>query len=93
MSGADVFIGENSPLYSTGALGFISHMSICDAPPHRKKRMVDFAGLRRAGSACDPNAAFPNGNPKQAVVEAVIKERRLSAAENNGFFTARGDVF
>jgi len=43
-------MGENSPLNSIGASGFMSHMSMWDAPPHRKKRIVDLAGLRRAGS-------------------------------------------
>ena len=46
--------------------------------------MVDFAGLRLVGSDSDPNAAFPKGRPKQAVVEAVIKERLLNAAEKSG---------
>lgn len=61
-----------------------------DAPPHKKNRIVDFAGLRLAGSDSDPNAAFPNGRPKQAVADAVMKERLLNAAENSGLLMGVG---
>ncbi len=33
--------------YSRGAFGFMSHMSTCDAPPLRKKRIVERALPRR----------------------------------------------
>ena len=36
-------IGRNGPRYSSGALGFISHISICEDPPHIKNTMVDLA--------------------------------------------------
>ncbi len=84
MSGAVVAMGENSPRYSTGASGFMSHMSMWEAPPQRKKRIVDLAGFFRWGVGVLAKAAFPRGSPKQAAVEAVRKERRLRAEENSG---------
>ena len=44
------------------------------------------AGFLRTAELCDPNAARPKGRPKQAVVEAVMKDRRLNAAEKSGAF-------
>jgi hypothetical protein len=60
-------------------------MSIWEAPPQRKKRIVDLAGFLRWGTGIDPAAAVPpKGKPKQAAVEAAMKERLLSAEENSG---------
>jgi hypothetical protein len=59
-------------------------MSMWEAPPHRKKRMVDLAGFFRAGTKVLPEAAAPSGSPKQAVADAARKERRLKAEPNSG---------
>jgi hypothetical protein len=59
-------------------------MSMCEAPPQRKNRIVDFAGFLRSGAVSDPKADFPKGSPKQAAVDAVRNERLLSADENRG---------
>ena len=64
MPGAEVEIGWNVPRYSTGASGFMSHVSMCDAPPLSQMRMVDFAGLRRAGAEVSGADAFPRFIPK-----------------------------
>ena len=42
------------------------------------------AGFLRCGAALPNGAALPKGSPKQAAVEAVTKERLLSAEENKG---------
>ena len=70
-------MGWNSPRYSAGALGFMSHMSMWEAPPQRKKRTVDLAVLLRGSAGWAEEAVLPKGRPKQAAVEAVRKERRL----------------
>jgi len=59
-------------------------MSMCEAPPQRKNRIVDFAGLRRRSAVSAPKADFPKGRPKHAAVDAVRNERLLSADENRG---------
>src|SRR5438067_1485529 len=46
MPAALVAIGWNSPRYSAGALGFMSQVSICDAPPLSQMRIVDLAFFR-----------------------------------------------
>ena len=49
---------------------------MCEAPPQRKKRTVDFAVLLRGATGGAAEAVLPKGSPKQAAVEAVMKERR-----------------
>ncbi len=43
--GAEVAIGTKGPRYSNGAWGFRSHISRCDAPPHRKNKIVTSQSL------------------------------------------------
>src|SRR4051812_41523887 len=66
MSGAVVWIGLNSPRYSTGACGLRSHISMCDAPPQRKKSTVERAGLRGSATAGASAASAPGRQPKPA---------------------------
>jgi hypothetical protein len=66
-----------------------------EAPPQRKNRIVDLAVFLRWETGPAPEAvAPPKGRPKHAAVEAVMKERLLSAEANNGrgewCFTASG---
>ena len=85
MPGADVEIGSNGPRYSRGAFNFISHVSTCEAPPHRKNRIVDFAlpasespvGELPAVSAALPQLMPTPGNPARPVADAARKERRF----------------
>ena len=78
-------MGRKSPRYSAGASGFISHMSMWDAPPHKKKSTVDRAGLRRVSGVCAAETERPNGRPKHAAVDAVRKARRLKVEPNRAW--------
>ena len=57
----------------------MSHMSIWDAPPHKKNRMVDFAEVEldagRLGVAATPGV--PNAIPANPTPEATRKVRRV----------------
>ena len=80
--GADVAIGSNGPRYSAGAFGFMSHMSMCDAPPHRKNRMVDLALPPEASTVSAARlerAGFPNATPPIPRLEATRNVRRETA--------------
>ena len=56
ISGAAVRIGKKGLRYSEGASGFKSHISTWEAPPQRKNKIVDLAGLERIETASDaPN--------------------------------------
>ena len=79
-------IDWNGLRISEGASGFMSHMSMCDAPPQRKKRIVDLAGLRRGAAPDAPNAEGPKLKPARPAVEAARNVRRLCAALNKGSF-------
>ena len=76
--GAEVAIGWNGPRYSTGASGFMSHMSMCDAPPHRKNRIVDLARppVVSAAGAAAARCGLPNCRPANPTPEATRNVRR-----------------
>jgi hypothetical protein len=57
---------------------------MCDAPPQRKKRMVDFAGRLRGARFAVPAAELPKLNPASPVADAAMNARRLRAGENSG---------
>ena len=68
MPGADVSTGLKVPRYSAGASGFMSQVSMCDAPPLSQMRMADFATFRLPvgeGAASARPARFTpkNGSP------------------------------
>src|SRR5262245_36911088 len=72
-------MGLKGPRMSSGAAGFMSHISMCDAPPHRKNRMVDLAvGCCAAGEAKD-EPGRPNDNPANPSPDATSIVRRLMA--------------
>ncbi len=69
-------IGAKGPRYSVGAFGFRSHMSICEDPPQRKNRIVDFASLRPCGTfAAAAGAVVPQDVPAKPMPEATRNER------------------
>src|SRR4051812_46969686 len=74
----------------------MSHMSMCDAPPQRKNRIVDFAGLRSAAASAAgvaaPEARGATRNPANPIVEATRKARRFIAGRKRGEFTDAGGV-
>ena len=82
-------MGLNSPRYSRGASGFMSHMSMCDEPPQRKNRIVDFAGCLRGAAIDVPNAERPKLNPASPIDDAAMNARRLMLGENSGTFIVR----
>ncbi len=81
---AEVAIGENGPRYSEGASGLRSHMSICDEPPHKKKRMTDFAlpppmlFASRSGVFASNGIEEPTDRPAKPVADAIKNARRWS---------------
>jgi hypothetical protein len=81
---ADVAIGEKGPRYSEGASGLRSHMSICDEPPHKKKRITDFALPpprlldKRSGFFAISDREAPTDRPAKPVADATKKARRWS---------------
>ena len=77
--GAVVATGRNSPRYSAGAAGFMSHRSTCDEPPQRKKRIVDFALAFPPGSAAAPGSAANPVSPAKPVALARSIARRPCA--------------
>src|SRR5262249_15692582 len=87
MSVALVRMGLNSPRNSRGASGFMSHMSMWDAPPQRKKSTADLAGFAitsSRGASGDAPRRARSGNPPKPGVDATRKSRRLSVGRNNG---------
>ena len=65
MPGTAVAIGANSPRYSTGASGFMSHVSIWLGPPKRKIMIARFArGRAVAAAAC---RASRSGRPRPSI--------------------------
>ena len=79
--GAEVAIGENGPRYSSGALGFMSHVSRCDAPPQRKNRIVDLAVPARTSEpvasvavACEISTPGNAANPVADATSIVLLE-------------------
>ncbi len=76
MPGADVSIGLNVPRYSAGASGFMSQVSMCDAPPLSQMRIADLATLRRGVSVGAANARAARSNPKALIPPAIRKSRR-----------------
>jgi hypothetical protein len=82
MPGALVLIGRNGPRYSTGASGFRSQVSTCEAPPHRKNRIVDLAFppvTRGVDGAA--GAGRPNRRPAMPTPDATRNVRRETANE------------
>ena len=72
-------IGRNAPRYSAGASGFMSQVSIWDAPPHRKNRIVDLAFPGRAADeVVAANAGVPKRSPAKPRLEATKNARRPS---------------
>ena len=79
-AGALVATGLKLPRYSAGASGFMSQVSMCDAPPLSQIMIADFAALRRgrrrgAGRAVrqvEPEEAQPAGDEEGAAVERQI---------------------
>jgi hypothetical protein len=64
----------------------MSHMSMWEEPPQRKKRIVDLAGLRRGVTAAVPAPELPKLKPASPSVEATMKERRfMPGADKDGF--------
>ncbi len=68
-------MGLKGPRNSMGASGFISQVSMWEAPPHRKNRIHDLAGFPR-GSKEPTGAAIVDGRnckPEIPAVEAIRK--------------------
>ena len=51
MPGTVVATGLKGPRYSAGASGFMSHVSMCDAPPESQNKITDLALPPVAGEA------------------------------------------
>jgi hypothetical protein len=72
-------------------------MSMCEAPPQRKKRMVDLAGFRIAGvsgaGAVIPRPLGAKRRPAKPMVEAARKVRRfIGGWKRAGFMVVEGDA-
>ncbi len=78
--GAEVAIGLNSPRYSTGASGFMSQVSMCDAPPLSQMRMVDCAGWRRRSTGDAAPTRLDRCSPVKPRPPATRNARRFKAA-------------
>ncbi len=74
MFGEDVRMGRNSPWYSSGALAFMSHMSMRGASPWRRNRAVDLADLPPALEACAEGVDAPKGWRNPAALDAAGKD-------------------
>jgi hypothetical protein len=80
MPGALVAAGMNGPRYSAGASGFMSQVSMCNAPPLSQTMIVDFALPRdvRVPSSVPEVAAFARLNPTRPRPPATRNVRRSS---------------
>ena len=80
MPGADVSIGLNGPRYSAGASGFMSQVSTCDAPPHRKNRIVE----RAFPPVGDGAAVSGPANPSPEATRNARRERGAAGEDTPG---------
>ena len=72
-------MGENSPLISKEASGFMSRVSICESPPERKMKMTDFAFGEELPAAASTEPNRPRFSPSSPSAPARIMARRFKS--------------